>query len=179
MSGHEMMRQVLLYQGSRPAGLRPGSTAVQCPAAGMISGYYEIHGVSLTGAFIMGTFIATLATLAVAVLTALVWKINKQMAWLAGAMESHSAMMLRMEAEQRGIELEWWDPSIEAFPREGGHGEPCRIGKIYIGIPPRWRKKQTGSVCYRLGLFVRDFRENVLNCWDDFLEGRRADPDAD
>lgn len=127
----------------------------------------------------MGTFIATLATVVVAVLAALVWKINKRMTWLCGALESHSSLTLRMEAEKRGIELQWWDPSIEDFPREGQHGEPCRLEKIYIGVPPRWRKKQDESACYRLGLFVRDFRENVLNCWDDFLEGKRADPDAE
>jgi len=122
----------------------------------------------------MDTFLATIATLAIAIIAALVWKINKRVEWLSGAMESHSALMLRLEAENRGIELEWWDPSIEEFPREGQHGEPCKIQKIYIGIDPKLRKNKPQSLFYRLGLFVRDFRENIENCWDDFSAGRKS-----
>ncbi|MGD8617913.1 MAG: hypothetical protein PVH54_01860 [Gammaproteobacteria bacterium] len=128
----------------------------------------------------MGTFIATIATVIIAVFTALVWKINRRMEWLSGAMESHSTLILRMEAEKRGIEMEWWDPSIEEFPREGRHQDPCKINKIYLGIHPKFRKKsQPDSICYQLGLFVRDFRENVLTCWDDFIEGKQAEQDDD
>jgi hypothetical protein len=123
----------------------------------------------------MGTFIATIATVVIAVFTALVWKINRRMEWLTGAMESHSALMLRMEAEKKEIEIEWWDPSIEDFPREGKHQEPCKIQKIYVAIQPNLRKYQSDSMCYQLGLFVRDFRENLQTCWDDFLEGKRPE----
>jgi len=128
----------------------------------------------------MGTFIAAIATVIIAVFTALVWKINKRMEWLSSAAESHSALILRMEAEKRGIEMEWWDPSIEDFPREGRHQEPCKINKIYLGIHPKLQKKnQPDSICYQLGLFVRDFRENMVSCWDDFIEGKQADQDAE
>jgi|GEM_PF-3310640 len=123
----------------------------------------------------MGTFIATIATVVIAVFTALVWKINRRMEWLTGAMESHSALMLRMEAEKKEIEIEWWDPSIEDFPREGKHQEPCKIKKIYVAIQPNLRKYQSDSMCYQLGLFVRDFREKLQTCWDDFLEGKRPE----
>lgn len=126
----------------------------------------------------MGTLIATIATVVIAVFTALVWKISKRMEWLTGAMESHSALLLRMEAENKGIAMEWWDPSIEDIPGEGQHREPCKIRKIYVGLHPRLRKNETDSLCYQLGLFVRDFREHTLDCWDAFLAGKRSSQDS-
>jgi hypothetical protein len=53
-------------------------------------------------------------TLVIAIFTYLAWKVYEKIAWLTGAIESHSDLMLRIEA-LRGIhgkatELVWWDP---------------------------------------------------------------------
>lgn len=121
----------------------------------------------------MGTFIATLAIVVIAVFTALVWKINKRMEWLTAAMESHAQKMLEIKAHDNNIPVELWDPSIEPFPPAAGHREPCMLDKIYIGIPPEMRKNPPPSFSYQLGLFVRDFWEKPREWWDDFLRGKR------
>jgi hypothetical protein len=51
----------------------------------------------------------------------LVFLIYERIAWLTGAMESHSSLMVRIEALRdirngAKIELKWWDPSIAEFP---------------------------------------------------------------
>jgi hypothetical protein len=66
-------------------------------------------------------WIVAFLTLVIAVLTYLVWKVYERIARLTGAMESHSDIMLRIEAmrgapEGKPIELVWWDPSIEEPP---------------------------------------------------------------
>jgi hypothetical protein len=71
------------------------------------------------------------------------WRINARIAWLTGAMESHSAVMIRIEAK-RGINNQpvktiWWDPTQADFPFSGVHGKTDDLTKIYLGIPPKYR----------------------------------------
>lgn len=55
-------------------------------------------------------------TLVIAFFTYLVWKVYERIAWLTGAMESHSELMLRIEAkrgiEGQPIEILQWDPIV-------------------------------------------------------------------
>lgn len=122
-------------------------------------------------------FLLAVATIFIAVFTGLVWQINKRMTWLTGAIESHSTMMLRIEAEKAGKEIIWWDPSVQDFPRDGEHEKPCKLDKIYLGIDPKLRTDQPDPVCYHLGLFVRDIWKKPRDCWDDFIRGKNEDPE--
>lgn len=121
----------------------------------------------------MMEFLVAIATLVIAVFTALVWKISKRMEWLTAAMESHSETMLKIAAHKADIPMELWDPSIENFPRKYGHKEPYTLEKLYVGIHPSLRNNPPPSLCYQLGLFARDFWEKPRDCWDDFLRGKR------
>lgn len=71
------------------------------------------------------------------------WRISSRLAWLTGAMETHSTMMLRIEAKRgidgQPIKVIWWDPSREAFPFSGEHRAEADLEKIYLGIPPKYR----------------------------------------
>jgi len=59
-------------------------------------------------------------TLIIALLTFLLWKVYERIAWLTGAMETHSDLMLRIEAKrginEQPIKLVWWDPTIADPP---------------------------------------------------------------
>ena len=66
------------------------------------------------------TWIMILLTATIALFTYLVWKVYERIAWLTGAMETHSELMLRIEAcrgvRDEPIKLLWWDPTIEDPP---------------------------------------------------------------
>jgi hypothetical protein len=91
-------------------------------------------------------WLLVLLTLVVAVLTYLVWKVYERIAWLTGAMESHSSLMLRIEALRgingKPVELVWWDPTIEPPPTVMEHGKPVEVNRIHVYVPPRFRRKQ-------------------------------------
>ena len=88
-------------------------------------------------------------TLAIVVLTYLIWKVYERIAWLTGALESHSDLMLRIEAirgiEGKPIELVWWDPSIENIPTVKEHGKPVEMNRIYIYLPPKLRRNKPSA----------------------------------
>ena len=120
-------------------------------------------------------FLVAVGTIVMAVFTALVWKINRRMEWLTGAMESHSETMMKLTAQEKGIPMELWDPSEEPLPRRYGHKEPYTLDKIYIGVHPALRKSQP-SLCYRFGCLVGDIMEmDWRTCWNDLQRGRRAE----
>jgi hypothetical protein len=86
-------------------------------------------------------------TLVIAVFTYLVWKVYERIAWLTGAMESHSDLMLKIETlrgirENQPIELIWWDPTIEDPPVNREHGKLVELNKIYVSIPPKYRRNK-------------------------------------
>ena len=69
------------------------------------------------------------------------WRVSSRLAWLTGAMESHSDIMMRLEAQKQEIPMVWWDPTVEVFPDEGiAHSKECRMNKIAVGLPEHLRK---------------------------------------
>jgi len=85
-------------------------------------------------------------TALIALFTFLVWKVYERIAWLTGAMETHSDLMLRIEAK-RGIngspiKLIWWDPTIEKPPGKREHRQEVDLDTIYCYLPPGERQVQ-------------------------------------
>ena len=91
-------------------------------------------------------------TLVIAFFTYLVWKVYDRIAWLTGAMETHSEIMLRIEAKRgingQPIKLVAWDPTIEAPPIKREHGQEIDVNTIYVYLPlgqrknkPTWRER--------------------------------------
>jgi len=94
----------------------------------------------------MATLIMILLTAIIAAFTFLVWKVYERIASLTGAMESHSDLMLRIEAK-RGINgapirLVWWDPTLESPPVKREHGQEIDLDTIYCYLPPSERRLQ-------------------------------------
>lgn len=81
-------------------------------------------------------------------LSVLVWRLNRRVAWLTGALESHSTLMLRIEArrgiEGRPIRVIWWDPNREKPPFNGAHGVEADLEQIYLYLPPEHRECKGG-----------------------------------
>ena len=66
---------------------------------------------------------------------------------MTGAMETHSDLMLRIEAkrgvnENESIKLIWWDPTIEEPPIVREHGKEVDLREIYIYLPPKLRENR-------------------------------------
>ena len=79
-------------------------------------------------------------TLVIAIFTVLVFLVYERMEWLTGAMESHSALMLRIEAQKEAIPVIWWDPSEGNPPLECNHNDPAELNCIYVYVPPKHRR---------------------------------------
>ena len=98
-------------------------------------------------------WLTALLTCVIAILTYLVWKVYERIAWLTGAMESHSDIMLKIEALRgingKQIELIWWDPTIEDVPTVKEHGKLVELDKIYFKLPLNLRRNKP-STCERL-----------------------------
>ena len=80
----------------------------------------------------------------ITVFTYLVWRVYARIEWLTGAMETHSNLILRLEAK-RGIDgtpikVLWWDPTIEEPPVKRVHGEEVDLSTIYLYVPLRERR---------------------------------------
>jgi len=77
-------------------------------------------------------------------ITFLIYKLNERLTWFTGAMESHSDLMLRIEAYRgingKRIDLVWWDPSLGAPPIKREHGQPVQLERIYCFLPERERQ---------------------------------------
>jgi len=87
----------------------------------------------------------TLLTLLIAAFTMLVFLVYERIEWLTGAMETHSELMLRIEAKRgikngEPIDLVWWDPTIEERPAVAKHGEEVKLDRIYVYMPPELRQ---------------------------------------
>jgi hypothetical protein len=65
----------------------------------------------------------------------LLWRLNRRVTWLTGALESHSTLMLRIEAKRgidgKPIKAIWWDPNREKPPFKGTHGVEADLEQIY------------------------------------------------
>jgi hypothetical protein len=97
----------------------------------------------------MTNWIMVILTLAIVVFTCLVWKVYERIAWFTGAMESHSNLMLRIEAKRgingKPIKLVWWDPTIAQPPIRQEHEQEIDIDTIYIYLPPGLRQRQPSA----------------------------------
>jgi len=91
-------------------------------------------------------FINIILTVGICYLTYLIYKVYTRIEWLTGAMETHSATMLLIEAARgtngRPIKTVAWDPTIKAPPIKRVHGEEFSIDTIYIYLPPDQRKNK-------------------------------------
>lgn len=72
-------------------------------------------------------------------------ELQRRANWLNGALESHSELMLRLKAEERGKKVVWWDPTYESSvkqppPTKPVHGESAPLDKIYVYVPSVLRR---------------------------------------
>jgi len=97
---------------------------------------------------VVGEWIMVGLTLVIAFFTFLVWKSYYRIEWFTGAMETHSNVMLQIEA-RRGIngepiKLVYWDPTIEKFPKKEQQkdGQEVDLSVLYIGLPIEMRRNK-------------------------------------
>jgi hypothetical protein len=94
----------------------------------------------------MANWLMVVLTLVIAIFSYLIWKVYYQIEWLTGAMESHSEIMLRIEAKRgingQPIKLVAWDPTIEAPPVKREHGQEIDVNTIYVYLPLNQRKNK-------------------------------------
>ena len=69
----------------------------------------------------------------------LLYRVNKRLTWITGAMESHSDLTSKMLAKREGIPVIWWDPTVQEWPRQPKHGDQYQ-GKVMLTyLPPKLR----------------------------------------
>lgn len=94
----------------------------------------------------MTNWIMIVLTVIVVFFTYLVWKVYERIAWLTGAMETHSDLMLRIEAKRgingHPIKLVWWDPTLEPPPVTREHGKEIDLNTIYMYRPLSQRRNR-------------------------------------
>lgn len=103
-------------------------------------------------------WLMVIVSFALLLLSFLAWQLNKQIAWFTGAMESHSDLMLRIEALRgiehgQPIELIWWDPNIEEPPIDRKHGNPVDMKRIYLYLPLKYRRNKPSLMTKLCQLF--------------------------
>lgn len=79
--------------------------------------------------------------LAVAIIGCLILRVLWRLEWLLGSIESHSTTRTILAARREGIEVVWWDPTIEPWPRTARHGVAADVPKLRIGMPRAQRRK--------------------------------------
>lgn len=66
----------------------------------------------------------------------------KRLEFLAGALESHSFLRVRIAAKLAGIPVEAYDPSVNRYPgRSPQAGKEWPMDKVYAAIPPDLRRE--------------------------------------
>lgn len=112
-------------------------------------------------------------TFVIAIFTILVWRVYQRIAFFTGAMESHSTMMLRIEARKHNIPIVWWDPTLQGPsvkswpPFTGEHGKEAVLNEIYIGIPVE-NRKYPPTCCSSFRAMLRGFWKcaiSIATCW--------------
>jgi len=86
--------------------------------------------------------VTTISTVVIAVFSWLVWRVYAKIAWFTGAMETHSEIMMRLAAKEKGVEMVWWDPTIGKIPVTKEHNQPVNTDKIYLYLPLALRKNK-------------------------------------
>jgi hypothetical protein len=90
--------------------------------------------------------IIAVLTAVIALFTFLVWRVYRRIEWLTGAMETHSALQLRLEAAKvispngQQVRVVWWDPDIAPPPVTPEHGKEAEINQVYLYLPPKLRR---------------------------------------
>ena len=98
------------------------------------------------------TTLIAILTAVIALFTYLMWRVYRRIEWLTGAMESHSVLMLRLEAARsvaesgQPVKVIWWDPDIEPPPIRPEHGHEAKLNEIYLYLPPRLRRNRQSKV---------------------------------
>lgn len=112
-------------------------------------------GISATAWIALGTVAMALAAVASVFVSVLLMKsqdrvidmqahlieLQRQANWLNGALESHSAISLRLRAEEMGKKVVWWDPTHNGFKKEApptneAHLANAVCDKIYPYVSP-------------------------------------------
>jgi hypothetical protein len=72
---------------------------------------------------------------------------NQRLAWLSGALESHSEIMMRLTAQRDGIPVIYWDPDIEDTPTTPAkkHKAAAEVTTVYQYLPLHLRKSYKGG----------------------------------
>lgn len=84
--------------------------------------------------------LAAIGTVAIAVLTYLLVRLNQRLANFAGAMESHSELMLRLKFKEENLPVVWWDKTVEPWPDENKrHRNRSELTHVVLGVPERLR----------------------------------------
>ena len=91
-------------------------------------------------AWTWGDTLNTISTFVIAFFAILVWIVYKKISDITGAQETHSEMMLKIEAKRCRIPAVWWDPTIAAPPVGWKHDKEINLEKVYIYIPKELRK---------------------------------------
>jgi hypothetical protein len=90
----------------------------------------------------ISSIIMALCTVAVAVYAYRSWKVSKGIETYTSMAETHSEMLLKLEAKRNGIPIVWWDPTIEAPPVGWKHGKEIELEQIRFYIPKKLRKNK-------------------------------------
>jgi hypothetical protein len=72
-------------------------------------------------------------------------ELQKRANWLTGALESHSAVNMRLSAEKQGKKVIWWDPTNDGPikrppPARPTHLESALSDTVYVYVPPEDRR---------------------------------------
>jgi hypothetical protein len=89
--------------------------------------------------------LAAIATVVMAFYAVLTWRLQKQLTWWTGALESHSTIQLRMLAQKEGKPVVWWDPthddpSRKTWPENPNHRDAALVDTVYVGLPLHMRR---------------------------------------
>jgi hypothetical protein len=127
-------------------------------AEGVNSTLKELTKIMRRDGITFSEWIAILSLTISAILTYLIFKANNRLTGLTGAMETHSQLMLMLEAKKQGVDVIWWDPFFEGpnkkWPRHASHNTKARIKEIFIGLPESRRRKH--SIFSRLKVLFSD-----------------------
>jgi hypothetical protein len=74
-------------------------------------------------------------------------KTNEDIAWFTGSMESHSALMMRLEAKRQNVAVCWWDPERADPPsrEHQKHGDSAELREIYLYVDREFRGYAEGT----------------------------------
>jgi len=86
-----------------------------------------------------------LTDLLLVILAFLGWRVSNKVKWFTGALESHSTIMLWLEAQRgiggRPIKLEWFDPDATSRSiRDYAPGTEVDFTPIYLAVPMKERQ---------------------------------------